>query len=93
VALANVTLEDSVVNTRDFYPKNATIHGFQISNLMDRTYDPRPDLAELLGLVAEGRFHVHVDRVFPLEEAAEAHRYLEERRNRGKVLLDPRRSA
>jgi NADPH:quinone reductase len=93
VALANVTLEDSVVNTRDFYPKNATIHGFQISNLMDRTYDPRPDLAELLGLVAEGRFHVHVDRVFPLEEAAGAHRYLEERRNRGKVLLDPRRSA
>jgi NADPH:quinone reductase len=79
------------VNTRDFYPKNATIHGFQISNLMDRGYDPRLDLTELLGMVAEGRFHVHVDRVFPLEEAAEAHRYLEERRNRGKVLLDPRR--
>ena len=27
-------------------------------------------------------------RVFPLREAAEAHRYMEENRNFGKILLD-----
>jgi NADPH2:quinone reductase len=89
VALANVTLEDSVVNTIDFYPKNATIYGFQIANLMQEGYDPRPDLEELMGLVASGELEVHVDRVFPLEAAGEAQSYLEQRRNRGKVVLVP----
>ena len=88
VALANVTTEDSVVNTRDFYPKNATIYGFQIINLKIHTgYDPRPDLKELLRLVADGKLRVHVDRSFSLANAAEAHRYLEQRQNRGKVVL------
>ncbi len=89
VALANVALEESKIDTRDFYPKNATILGFQINNLMDRGFDPRDDLRELARLCAAGALRVHVDRVFPLEEAAAAHRWLEERRSRGKVLLAP----
>jgi NADPH2:quinone reductase len=88
VSMANVTTEDSVVNTRDFYPKNATIFGFQLPFLIARDgYDPRPDLAELLRLVAAGELRVHVDRTFPLADAAAAHRHLEERRNRGNVVL------
>lgn len=88
VAMANVTTEDSVVNTRDFYPKNATIHGFQISFLSEKEgWDARPDLEELLGHVASRALTVHVDRSFPLVDAAAAHRYLEERRNRGNVVL------
>jgi NADPH2:quinone reductase len=89
VTLANVNLEDSVVNTRDFYPKNATIYGFQIANLIQEGYDPHKDLDELMRLVVSGTLQVHVDRVFPLERAPEAHAYLEERRNRGKVVLAP----
>ncbi len=89
VALANVSLEDSVINTRDFYPKNATVYGFQMSRLLEEGYDPRPDLAALMGLLASGILRVHVDRVFPLAAAPEAHAYLEERRNRGKVVLEP----
>ncbi len=91
VALANPSLEDSTINVRDFYPKNATIFGFQLPGLIERGYDPRADLEEVLALLAEGRCVVHVDRTFPLGEAADAHRYLEERRNRGKVVLDPTR--
>jgi NADPH2:quinone reductase len=30
-----------------------------------------------------------IDRTFPLSEAAEAHRYVGQRKNRGKVLLIP----
>lgn len=89
VALANVALEPSAVDTRDFYPKNATIYGFQITNLIERLgYDPRGDLQELAGLAARGELKVHVEETFPLAEAAEAHRHLEGRRNRGKVILE-----
>lgn len=44
-------------------------------------------LSHLLELCENGAVRPHVDRVFPLEEAADAHRYLHERRNVGKVLL------
>jgi len=90
VCLANVALESSRVDTRDFYPKNLAIYGFQVTNLIERGgYDPRGDLEELADLAAQGHLNVHVDQVFPLEHAAEAHRYLEARRNRGKVILEP----
>jgi NADPH2:quinone reductase len=90
VSLANVALEPSTVDTRDFYPKNVAIYGFQITNLIERLgYDPKDDLEELVSLVASGELEVHVDRIFPLAEASEAHRYLEGRRNRGKVMLAP----
>jgi NADPH:quinone reductase len=87
----NVALEPSTVDTRDFYPKNATIHGFQLTNLVERLgYDPRGDLEELARLAARGELKVHVDVIFPLAEAAEAHRHMEGRRNRGKVILETR---
>lgn len=90
VSLANVALEGSAFDTRDFYPKNVTIYGFQITNLMQRLgYDPREDLSELANLVVEGSLKVHVDRAFPLDGAADAHCYLEERLNRGKIMLHP----
>lgn len=89
-ALANVALEESTIDTRDFYPKNATIYGFQITNLMQHLgYDPRGDLEELADLVARGKLNVNVDKVFPLEEAGDAHRYLEGHQNKGKVMSHP----
>ena len=41
----------------------------------------------LLDGVAEGWVRPHVDRSFPLAEVGEAHTYIEERRNTGKVVL------
>jgi len=87
VAMANVALASSTIDTRDFYPKNGRIFGFQITALMDHGYDPRPDLGELLAGVAAGRFTVDIDSTFPLAAAAQAHRHVESRQNRGKVLL------
>ena len=39
--------------------------------------------------VRDGAIAPHIDRVFPLTEASDAHHYLQDRRNVGKVLLDP----
>ncbi|HYN02578.1 MAG TPA: zinc-binding dehydrogenase, partial [Vicinamibacteria bacterium] len=38
---------------------------------------------------AAGRLKVRIDRIYPLAEAAEAHRALEGRQTTGKVLLVP----
>ncbi|MCV7225714.1 NADP-dependent oxidoreductase [Mycolicibacterium komossense] len=45
--------------------------------------------AELLTLAAAGELSVIVDKVFPLEAAADAHRYLQTGHAQGKVVLVP----
>lgn len=45
--------------------------------------------SDLFGWISKGEVKVRIDRTFPLEEAAEAHRYIEGRNTRGKVLLIP----
>lgn len=42
---------------------------------------------DLLPLFASGRLHPVVDCVFSLEQVAEAHHYMEENRNAGKIIL------
>jgi NADPH:quinone reductase-like Zn-dependent oxidoreductase len=44
-------------------------------------------LAELAGLHADGRLRMHVRATYPLERAADAHRDVESRHGRGKVVL------
>jgi NADPH2:quinone reductase len=46
-------------------------------------------VARHLADIAAGRLRVVVDRVFPLAEAADAHRYIESRRAFGRVVLVP----
>jgi len=54
------------------------------------------DRAELLGRVndlfnwiAAGEIKVRIDKTFPLSDSAKAHRYLEDRQSKGKILLIP----
>ncbi len=42
---------------------------------------------DVLPLLANGAIKVPIDRVFPLEEAAAAHRYMEENKNFGKIVF------
>jgi NADPH:quinone reductase-like Zn-dependent oxidoreductase len=44
-------------------------------------------LAELVDLHTEGKLHIHIRQVFPLDRAEEAHRTIETRRGRGKIVL------
>jgi NADPH2:quinone reductase len=75
----------------------------QVLNAKGSIYLTRPflahytsDRAELLARVndvfnwiAAGELKVRIDKTFPLTEAAEAHRYLEGRQSKGKILLIP----
>jgi len=44
---------------------------------------------DLFNWMATGRLKVRVDKTFPLVQVAEAHRYLEGRQSKGKILLIP----
>jgi NADPH2:quinone reductase len=75
----------------------------QILNAKGSLYLTRPyighytaDRAELLerandvfNWLAAGELKVRIDKTFPLTEVAEAHRYLEGRQSKGKILLIP----
>jgi NADPH:quinone reductase-like Zn-dependent oxidoreductase len=55
--------------------------------LIGSTMGTREDFLGAYGLVREGRVRVHVDRVFPLAEAAAAHARLEAGDQLGKIVL------
>ena len=47
----------------------------------------RGRMSDIFQWIQNGKLAVRIDKTFPLEEAAEAHRYLEARQSKGKVLL------
>lgn len=52
----------------------------------------RPDLETLAGWLEDGQLEPVIDQVLPLEAGADAHRHLETKRARGKVVLHTDRS-
>jgi len=66
---------------------NRAVAGVNIGHLWDRDAMMRPQIAALLRYAAEGRIKPRVDRAFGLADAAAAHRYIQERKNVGKVVL------
>ena len=46
-------------------------------------------VTDVFNWIAAGELRVRIDKTFPLSEAAEAHRYLEGRQSKGKILLIP----
>jgi NADPH2:quinone reductase len=46
---------------------------------------------EFFGWIKDGKIKVRIDKTFALKDAAAAHRYLESRQSRGKILLTPNR--
>ena len=68
---------------------NKGVFGVNVGHLWKEGDRIRGWVKEILSGVAEGWVKPHVDRSFSFEEAAAAHRYIEERRNRGKVVLVP----
>lgn len=68
---------------------NIGIFGVHLLHLGSKEPLLRPALEEIMAMVVEGKLRPVLDRTFPLDRAGavEAHRYLHERRNLGKVVL------
>jgi NADPH2:quinone reductase len=70
--------------------RNVGVQGFYLGRLMRlRPEVVQEAVGELLALYAEGAIRPVVGATFPLADAAEAHRLIEERKSVGKVVLVP----
>jgi NADPH:quinone reductase-like Zn-dependent oxidoreductase len=66
---------------------NRGVFGLNLGHLWDQTNRLREAMVLLQGELSAGRLRPVIARTFPLESAADAHRYLQSRSNIGKVVL------
>jgi NADPH:quinone reductase-like Zn-dependent oxidoreductase len=66
---------------------NRTVIGLNLGHLWDERRQLASAMELLLGEIAAGRLKPLVAKTFPLERAADAHRYIHARSNIGKVVL------
>lgn len=69
--------------------ENKGLNGVNLGHLWHEIEMLRGWVDQLLVWYGEGKIHPHVDRVFTFEQAGEAHAYIQDRKNIGKVLLRP----
>jgi len=69
--------------------KNRGVFGVNVGHLWDEPEKVNAWFRILLKGVEEGWVRPHVDRTFKFKEAGEAHQYIEDRKNIGKVILAP----
>jgi NADPH:quinone reductase-like Zn-dependent oxidoreductase len=68
---------------------NKGVHGVNLGHLWDQTELLGRMMREIVALVADRTFDPVVDRTFPFAQAGDAHAYIQDHRNFGKVLLTP----
>ena len=69
--------------------KNRGVYGVNLGHLWHEGDKAAGWMSDILTGVEEEWINPHVDTTFSFENAGEAHRYIEERRNIGKVILVP----
>ncbi|WP_432015724.1 NADP-dependent oxidoreductase [Streptomyces cucumeris] len=83
----SVTLTGDSAHVITIADMSAAQHGVRFSS--GGADQAGESLSELVRMAADGRLTLPIWRTYPLAEAARAHRDLEARRNRGKVVLLP----
>lgn len=84
----------AAIQTPRFHPfallnKNRGVFGLNLGHMWHEPEKVALWMRDILRGVEEGWINPYVDRAFSFDEAGEAHRYLEERKNIGKVVLVP----
>jgi putative PIG3 family NAD(P)H quinone oxidoreductase len=77
-------------NLRDLFKKRGSLIA---SSLRSRSHDYKINLTQdfiqkCLPLFSSGKLKPVVDKIFPWDQVAKAHRYMEENRNMGKIVLN-----
>jgi NADPH:quinone reductase len=81
--------EPNRVSTGSLLRHSRAVVGFYLFHCLRHPAMVTDALAELFGRAARGELQVVLGRTYPLEQAAQAHIDLRERRTTGKLLLDP----
>ena len=87
--LIKVVLQTSKFSPIRLMNANKGIFGVNMGHLWHEGPKIRDWLEAILEGVEQGWIHPHIDKKFPFEQAAEAHTYIEQRKNIGKVVLVP----
>ena len=69
--------------------RNKGVFGLNLGHMWNEGEKVAGWTREIMRGVAEGWIRPHVDRAFPFDQIADAHRYIEARKNIGKVVLVP----
>jgi NADPH:quinone reductase-like Zn-dependent oxidoreductase len=69
--------------------RNKGVFGLNLGHMWGEGEKVAGWVSEIMRGVAEGWINPHVDRAFPFDQIADAHTYLESRKNIGKVVLVP----
>lgn len=77
------------INPVTLMNENKGVYGVNMGHLWDEAERVTGWLAELFTLWEAGTLRPHVDHVFSFDQAAEAHQYIHDRKNFGKVILKP----
>jgi NADPH:quinone reductase len=77
-----------------FYPsslmaRNQSVIGFFLPQIMRKPELIQSSMAEMLGYLSKGQLKLTIGGVYSLEQAAEAHRLLQSRQTKGKLILKP----
>lgn len=69
--------------------ENKSVSGVNMLGLLDQPHLYRKWMKQIMVWYDEALFRPYVDKTFPLSQAQNAHNYLHDRKNKGKVLLLP----
>ena len=88
-------LARAYLQTPRFHPlklmeKNAAVIGVNLSRVRMRGSLLRRELEDIFRLYADGKIKPVISKAFLLEQAADAHQYVQDRKNIGKVILSVR---
>jgi NADPH:quinone reductase len=90
VVFGNAARHPNELQTNYLLQRSKSVLGFWLVALVAQRRDLiRSMTADLLGAVASGELEVVIGNTYPLSEAAQAHKDMQERRTTGKLLLDP----
>jgi NADPH:quinone reductase len=90
VVFGNAARHPNKMPTNYLLQTSKSVLGFWLVALIARRRDLiRSMTADLLSTVAAGELEVVIGNTYPLSEAAQAHKDIQERRTTGKLLLDP----
>ncbi len=89
VSAAKAALQMPRFNLIKQMSASKTVIGLNALTLWDELDSLEPYIAELRKLIDDGTIEPVVAKAFPFEQAPDAHRFITERRNVGKVVLTP----
>ncbi|MFS0781333.1 quinone oxidoreductase family protein [Bacillus sp. 1P06AnD] len=85
----NSSGQEGFISTNDLHASCRSIRGFSLGTTRKKKPSMlKPIASKVFSLMESGALRIHVGAEYKLEQAADAHAYLESRRSTGKIILD-----